>query len=169
MDLDVPGSEEAFFDQLEDDTFAIIDAALAVRPTIRVMISSYEYPNFNIGFWCFLYACPKRRDLSRDPDAALISDVELNDMMKRVEQRRIGWVLSNPQLLFDHGIGLMHWYHGDGQTGPRLLPYPGQAPPDYAPFPGGNPLRPTLRADFRRPNGVDADPIHLNYAGYQDK
>ncbi|MDZ4805806.1 MAG: hypothetical protein SGI90_13180 [Candidatus Eisenbacteria bacterium] len=169
MDLDVPGSEAAFFDRLEDDTFAVINAALAVRPSIRVLISSYEYPNFNVGFWCFLYACPKRRDLSRDPNSALISDIELNDMMKRTEERRIGWVSSNPRLLFDHSIGLMHWYHGDGQTGPRLLPYPGQTPPNFAPFPGGNPLRPTLRADFRRPNGVDADPIHLNVAGYQDK
>jgi hypothetical protein len=169
MDLDVPGSEAAFFDRLEDDTFAIIDAALAVRPEIRVMISSYEYPNFNVGFWCFLYACPKRRDLSRDPTNALITDVELNDMMKRIEERRIGWVNANPRLLFDHGIGLMHWYHGDGQTGPRLLPYPGQVAPAFAPFPGGNPLRPTLRGDFRRPNGLDADPIHLNAAGYQDK
>ena len=169
MDLDLPGSEAAFFEQLEDDTFAIINAALAVRPSIRVMISSYEYPNFNVGFWCFTYACPKRRDLSRDATNALITDIELNDMMKRVEERRIGWVLSNPRLLFDHGIGLMHWYHGDGQTGPRLLPFPGQSPPTFSPFPGGNPLRPTLRADFRRPNGIDADPIHLNYAGYQDK
>jgi hypothetical protein len=169
MDLDVPGSEAAFFDRLEDDTFAVIDAALAVRPSIRVMISSYEYPNFNVGFWCFLYACPKRRDLSRDPNNALITDVELNDMMTRIEQRRIAWVASNPRLLFDHGIGLLHYYHGDGQSAPRTLPYPGQEAPDYLPFPGGNPLRPTLRADFRRPNGVDADPIHLNAAGYQVK
>ncbi|HEX7878042.1 MAG TPA: FlgD immunoglobulin-like domain containing protein [Candidatus Eisenbacteria bacterium] len=169
MDLDTPGAEAAFFDRLEDDTFAVIDAALAVRPSIRVMIASYEYPNFNVGFWCFAYACPKRRDLSRDPNNALITDIELNDMMKRIEQRRIAWVASNPRLLFDHGIGLMHFYHGDGQSAPRTLPYPGQMAPSYLPFPGGNPLRPTLRADFRRPNGIDADPIHLNAAGYQDK
>lgn len=169
MDLDLPGSEAAFFDRLEQDTFTIIEAALAVRPNLRVMISSYEYPNFNVGFWCFAYACPKRRDLSRDPNNALITDAELNDMMVRVEQRRIGWVNANPRLLFDHGIGLMHYYYGDGVTGPGLLPYPGQTPPLYSPFPGGNVLRPSLRSNFRRPNGLDADPIHLNLAGYQYK
>lgn len=169
MDLDAPGSEAAFFNRLETNTFRIVDAALAVRPNIRVMISSYEYPNFNVGFWCFLYACPKRQDLSRDPNTALITDAELNDLMIRVEQRRIGWVNGNPRLLFDHGVGLMHFFYGDGVTGPRLLAYPGQLPPLFAPFPGGNPLRPSIRANFRRPNGIDADPIHLNAAAYQYK
>lgn len=169
MDLDTPGSEAALFDQIEANTLAISDAALAVRPDIRVMISSYDYPNFNVGFWCFVYACPKRRDLSRDPDNDLITDAELNDMMVRIEERRIGWVNADPRLLFDHGVGLMHYFYGDGIAAPRTLPYPGQTPPAYAPFPGGNPLRPSLRANFRKPNGIDADPIHLNFDGYQYK
>jgi hypothetical protein len=63
----------------------------------------------------------------------------------------------------------MHYYYGDGVTGPLLLPRPGQDPPDYLPFPGGNPLRPTLRANFRTPSGIDADPIHLDFEGYQYK
>ncbi len=169
MDLDVAGSEEALFDQIEVNTFAIVDAALAVRPNIRVMISSYEYPNFNVGFWCFVYACPKRRDLSRDPTNDLITDQELNDMMIRIEQRRIAWVNSNARLLFDHGIGPMHHFYGDGVAAPLSLPYPGQIPPAFTPFPGGNALKPTLRANFRKPNGIDADPIHLNLPGYQYK
>lgn len=169
MDLDVPGSEEALFEQIEANTFAIINAALAVRPNIRVMISSYEFPNFNVGFWCFLYACPKRKDLSRDPVNDLVTDQELNAMMVAVEQRRVVWANSDPRLLFDNGIGLMHYFYGDGVSGPLSLPYPGQDPPLYLPLPGGNPLKPTLRSNFRRPNGIDADPIHLNYDGYQRK
>ena len=51
MDLDEPGSEEAFFQRLETDSRTIIDAALAVRPEIDVMISSYDYPNFNAGWF----------------------------------------------------------------------------------------------------------------------
>lgn len=169
MDLDVPGSEAALFQRIHDDTFTIVNAALAVRPNIRVLLSSYEYPNFNVGFWCFVYACPKRQDLSRNPSTALITDVELNDMMVRVETQRIGWVAGEPRLLFDHGVGLMHYFYGDGTSAARTLPYPGQVAPLYTPFPGGNKLKPTLRANFRKPNGIDADPIHLNFDGYQYK
>ncbi len=169
MDLDVPGSEALLFDRIRNDTFTIINAALAVRPDIKVVLSSYEYPNFNVGFWCFVYACPKRNDLSRDPNNALITDAELNQMMVTVEQQRVAWTNSDPRVLYDHSVGLMHRYFGDGVTGAGVLPHPGQNPPDYLPFPGGNPQRPTLRSNFRRPGGIDADPIHLNLTGYQYK
>jgi hypothetical protein len=169
MDLDVAGSEAAFFQQLELDTFTIIDAILAVRPEIRVMLSSYDYPNFNVGFWCFLSACPMRRNLSRDPTNDLITDAEINAMLVQVEQLRIGWANMDPRILYDNSLGLMHYYYGDGVAAPLTLPHPGQIAPDYSPFPGGNPLLPSLRSCFRQPNGIDADPIHLDYEGYQYK
>ncbi|MGH7730197.1 MAG: FlgD immunoglobulin-like domain containing protein [Candidatus Eiseniibacteriota bacterium] len=165
MDLDVAGSEAVLFDRIHDHTLQIMDAALAVRPGLRVILSSYDYPNFNTGFWCFAYACPKRRDLSRDPDNALITDQELNAMMVEVEGDRIDWSNGHPRSDFDHAVGLMHHYYGDGVSAPLTLPRPGQVPPDYAPFPGGNPLRPTLRSNFRNA----ADPIHLSVEGYEVK
>ncbi len=169
MDLDVPGSEAALFQRIHDDTDTIIDAALAVRPDLDVLLSSYDYPNFNVGFWCFVYACPKRRDLSRDPTNDLITDQEINQMMITVETQRMAWTNARPRVLYDNAVGLMHWFYGDGVSAAFTLPKPGQTPPDYLPFPGGNPDRPTLRSNFRVPNGIDADPIHLNYAAYQRK
>ena len=169
MDLDTAGSEAAFFSRLQNDTFSIINAAKAVRADIEVLISSYDYPNFNVGFWCFIYACPKRNDLSRDPANDLITDSELNGMMVTIESERIGWANLGSGISFDHSVGLLHHYFGDGISGPGLLPHPGQTPPAYLPFPGGNPLRPTLRSLFRKPGGLDADPIHLSYTGYQYK
>jgi hypothetical protein len=165
MDLDVQGSEAALFDRIHGNTLQIIDAALAVRPDLRVILSSYDYPNFNTGFWCFVYACPKRRDLSRDPDNALVTDQELNAMIVNVEQDRIAWTNAHPRSDFDHAVGLMHYFYGDGVSAPLTLPRPGQVPPDYNPFPGGNPQRPTLRSNFRN----DADPIHLDVEGYEYK
>jgi hypothetical protein len=169
MDLDVPGSEAAFYQRLQNDTFTIIDAFLAVRPDLRVMLSSYDYPNFNVGFWCFISACPMRRNLSRDPTNDLITDAEINAMLVQIEQLRVAWANSDDRILYDHSLGLMHYYYGDGTSPPFALPHPGQTPPDYAPFPGGNPLLPSLRSAFRWPNGIDADPIHLDYEGYQYK
>jgi hypothetical protein len=169
MDLDVPGSEAALFDRIHQDTDAIIDSALAVRPNLQVLLSSYDYPNFNVGFWCFVYACPERRNLSRDPTNDLITDQEINQMMVTVEGERIDWVNADARVLYDNAVGLMHYFYGDGVSASRTLPRPGETPPGYLPFPGGNPLLPTLRSNFRQPNGIDADPIHLNYDGYQYK
>ena len=165
MDLDVPGSEAALFEQIRTHTVQIMDAALAVRPGLRVIIASYDYPNFNTGALCFLYACPKRRDLSRDPDNALVTDEELNAMIVDVEHDRIGWTNAHPRSDFDHAVGLMHHVYGDGVSAPLTLPRPGQVPPDYEPFPGGNPVRPSLRSVFRNA----ADPIHLDVEGYEYK
>ncbi|SFN27469.1 hypothetical protein [Dokdonella immobilis] len=167
MDLDVPGAEEALFTRILADSETIVDAITAVRPGVDVLVSSYEYPNFNVSaLWCWIYACPKRRDLSRDPDNALVTDAEINAMNLEVESRRIAWTNANPRLHFDHGDGEMHHYYGDGVSAAGVLPRPGQQAPDYLPFPGGNPSRPSLRENFRVVSGIAADPIHLNPDGY---
>lgn len=171
MDLDVPGSEQALFDRILADSATITDAFTAVRPQVDVLVSSYEYPNFNVTpiFVCLFYACPKRDDLSRDPTNALVTDAELNAMILYVESTRIAWINADPRLHFDHGVGEMHHYYGDGISPPGVLPRPGQHAPDYEPFPGGNPNQPTLRENFRLVSGFSADPIHLNPAGYRYK
>ena len=164
MDLDEPGAEDAFFQRLETDSWTIIDASLAVRPSIESLISSYDYPNFNTGVWCFLYACQKRKDISYSDDDP-ISDQEINAMMVGVEERRIDWANSDDRVPYDNSMGLMHHYYGDGVSGPGVLPHPGTTPPGYDPFPAGNPLLPTLRRNFR----TLPDPIHLDEDGYQYK
>jgi len=172
MDLDIPGSEDILFNQIEADTWQIINAIQAVRPDIEVLLSSYDYPNFNVTQLCSFFACPKREDLSRDPVNDLITDAELNEMMVNVEQHRVAWTNTNSRVHFDNSIGLMHYFYGDGVSAPGTLPYPGQDPPAYLPLPGGNPLLPTLRENFRPVIFIvplDADPIHLDYDGYQYK
>jgi hypothetical protein len=134
-------------------------------PDLRVVLSSYDYPNFNTGLFCGFYACPKREDLSRDPVNDPITDPELNGMMVTVESQRIGWTLAATRVDYDNAVGLMHYFYGDGVSGPLVLPRPGTIPPDYDPFPGGNPLRPTLRANFR----VSYDPIHPDRDGHEYK
>ncbi len=56
-------------------------------------------------------------------------------------------------------------FYGDDITGPNILPHHGQSPPDYLPFPGGNPLRPSIRSNFRSA----PDPVHLSQDGYEYK
>ncbi len=170
MDVDVSGSEETLFQTIEADTAAIAAGALAAAPGAQILVSSYEYPNFNVdALWCWIYACPKRDDLSRDPVGDLVTDQELNAMMASVEQRRIAWTNADPSRRFDNSLGLMHHVYGDGVSGPGVLPKPGLVAPEYLPFPAGNPVEPTLRENFRAPGGVPADPIHLDFEGYRYK
>lgn len=165
MDLDVSGSEALLFQTIRNNTFTIIDEILAVHPEVEILLSSYDYPNFNTGLFCFLYACPKREDLSRDPNGDLITDIELNQMMITVEEERISWLGLEPNLAFDNAIGLSHYYYGDGVNAPGTLPLPEQNPPFSANFYGGNINLPSLRANFRNL----ADPIHLSNEAYRYK
>ncbi len=165
MDLDTPGSEAALFATIKANTFVIINDILAVHPNVEIVLSSYDYPNFNTGIFCFLYACGKRDDLSRNATTSLITDAELNQMMITVETERITWLAQEPRLKFANAIGLAHYYYGDGVSAAGVLPLPQQTPPYSAAFYGGNKLRPAIRSNFRSP----FDPIHLSAAAYEYK
>ncbi len=166
MDDDVAGSEAALFNTIKNNTFTIINDVLAVRPDLKILISSYDYPNFDVGLlWCAFYACPKRRDLSYSDTSPLITDAELNQMMITIETERLTWLDEEPQLFYDNSIGLSHYYYGDGSNAPGTLPFPDPDEPFSATFYGGNPNVPTLRSNFR----TAPDPIHLDAEAYEYK
>ncbi|MEM7574701.1 MAG: hypothetical protein AAF433_17480 [Bacteroidota bacterium] len=163
MDLDRAGSEDSLLTAIEMDTRLVIDAALAVRPTIKVLISSYEYPNFDVEFGtCWIYACDKREDLSQDPVNGLITNAELNQMMLTAETRRKQMADQLPRVFYDNGIGLMHYIYGSPNAPEGTLPPPQPFSPYAA---GGDPTQPTLRSNFR----IWGDPIHLDAEGYSYK
>jgi len=163
MDLDVPGSEAALFATIETNTLTIINAALAVRPNIKVLLSSYEYPNFDVEFGtCWIYACDKREDLSRDPNNDLITNAELNAMMITTETQRQNMVNGLSRVYYDNSVGLMHHIYGNDNVGEGVLPKPQGISP-YTP--GGDPSLPSLRENFR----IWGDPIHLDAEGYEYK
>lgn len=193
MDLNEPGSENALLDTIMAHTQYIVEQILAVRPDIQVILSSYDFPNFNVqGAWigcfflcnlCEMFACERRKQLSYSPVTTplsaceaeepneLISDMELNQMMQTIEIRRQEYALSHPRVHYDNSIGLMHHYYGDGISGPGVLPHP---QPEYPYAPGGNVAQPSLRENFRLVNisgwfDAPADPIHLTAAGYTYK
>lgn len=164
MDNDNPGSEAALFNTIRDNTFVIIDDILAAHPDVEILISSYDYPNFNASL-CFLFACPMRRDLSYSGSSPLITDAELNQMMITVESIRIPWADTDSRLHYDNAVGLSQYYYGDGTNAPGTLPLPEQKPPFTANFYGGNSAAPTLRSNFR----IGPDPIHLDRDAYEYK
>lgn len=191
MDMDEAASEQALFNTITAHTQYIMDEIWSrANANIKFIISSYDFPNFNVvgsflGFnYCEQYACPKREDLSRDDNGngqidtdELITDAEINAMMNEVEGIRKSMADGHPNILYDNGMGLMHYYYGFDDPGYPAFPsgevdYPqGESP--YAT--GGDLGTPTDRENFR---GValcgligdfPADPIHLDEEGYQFK
>ena len=191
MDLDVAGSEQALFDQITADMLYIMDEVWArARPDINFIISSYDFPNFNVtgSFlgqdYCSFYACGKREDLSRDEDGDgaisgsehLILDGELNNMMTLVEQIRKDIADANSQIYYDNGQGLMHYYYGFDDPGyPAITEGTTPYPLGVSPFTGGgDPAIPTDRDNFRTVavcglGSFPADPIHLDADAYEYK
>lgn len=191
MDLDVAGSEQVLFDQITADMLYVINEVWArARPDINFIISSYDFPNFNVtgSFlgqdYCGFYACGKREDLSRDENGDneisgsehLILDVELNTMMTLVEQVRKDIADANPQIFYDNGQGLMHYYYGFDDPGyPAITEGTTAYPLGVTPFTGGgDPSTPTDRDNFRTVavcglGSFPADPIHLDAEAYEYK
>jgi len=191
MDLDVAGSEQALFDQITADMLYIMDEVWArARPNIDFIISSYDFPNFNVtgSFlgqdYCSFYACGKREDLSRDENGDgeisgsehLILDGELNNMMTLVEQIRKDIADANPKIFYDNGQGLMHYYYGFDDPGyPAITEGTTPYPLGVSPFTGGgDPGTPTDRDNFRTVavcglGSFPADPIHLDPEAYEYK
>ncbi len=153
MDTDTPGSEQALFERIMNDTNIIINEVQTVHPNVEFLISSYDYPNLN----AIVTGGILRGRISYD-DNNLISDAGVNQMMLSIEGFRIN-NLPNDKVFYDNSIGLSHYYYGDGVSNPGTLPFPSGDT-----F-GGNPERPTLRSNFR--SGFD--PIHLDKEAYEYK
>ncbi|MBP7183921.1 MAG: T9SS type A sorting domain-containing protein [Saprospiraceae bacterium] len=196
MDTNGAGSENTLLNTIMANTTYVVNQILAVRSDITVILSSYDYPNFNTPtswagcVWlcnpCEMYACQKRRELSYNSYASppndqttcegitpstLITDAGINQMMKIIEQKRQEYVHSTTRVFYDNSLGLMHYFYGDGTSAAGTLPYP---QPVYPYTPGGNSNNPSLRENFRLVNveswfDAPADPIHLSKEGYTYK
>lgn len=192
MDLDYGlGFEQSYFDLALTNAMAVITNTRAVHPSTDFLMTSYDYPNFNnepIVPYCELYSCNKRRELSyKDPltslPSPLISDIDINDLLARVEKQRGEMIEAYGNgVFYDNGMGLNHYYYGydfspymhggNEQADPGTLPYPERTFP-YTD--GGNPLLPSIRPNFRpfpfpiTNTPSDLDPLHLTDHAYQYK
>ncbi len=184
MDADPWRSSVGLFDTVQMNIQYIMDEIWAVNPNMNIVMSSYDYPNFNVNFFfCGFYACPKREDLSRDDNdngeidpQELVTDLEINLMMEAVEGIRAG-MASDPRVSYANELGLMQYYYGnDDNSGDVLPPYSVDLPSPTPPYtPGGNVNYPSDRSNFRwvglcgLAEIVAADPIHLDVDGFEYK
>lgn len=184
MDADPWRSSVGLFDTVQMNIQYVMDQIWLAKPDMNIVISSYDYPNFNVNFlFCNFYACPKREDLSRDDNGngeidndELVTDKELNLMMQSVEGIRAG-MASGPNVSYANELGLMQYYYGNDDDSDDILPpFEVSLPSPVPPYtPGGNVDYPSDRSNFRWVGicGVGelapADPIHLDADGYEYK
>ncbi len=152
--------ESALFDRIQADMQTMIDAIKTVRPNIHVLFSGYDYINL------------VETVLSGDAATILLwanlgqpNALQINTAFSKLEQRKINMANADPHIHYVNSMGLMQWVYGYPNIFlPNSVPAPGQQPPNYAPFPGGNPDYPTPPIALAA-GGSDA--IHLSAEGYR--
>ena len=149
-------AETALFDEIADDVENVIDFIKAQDPDLQVLLSTYDYPNFDEmlaanPFYGFLLAA-----------MGFPTPLELNTAAIR-GQRQIGKrLVGADRVHVIHHFGLLHFLRGYANLGiaPRALPKPRQW--------GKGGKTPIAGGDFSL-NGTPEfmfDAIHLDSTGY---
>ena len=159
--------EGKLFQDIKKDLDTIVKLILDVRPDIEILLTGYDYPNFV-------------ETVASDKAGAILQSwvrlgslptSQINFLTVLLEQQKAEIANEYENVYFVQGLGLMQYLYGypnppeqlgDG-FGKEQVSFPGQTPPYYGPFPGG---------DINYPSPPEAlglngsDPIHLSKAGY---
>lgn len=145
--------ETALFDQIESDLGVVIDAILAHDPALRVVWSSYDYPNFVESLeapFASLVCAPLWDDLGQP------TPFEINSVGTLLDQRVAALAQTRSRLSVVQNWGLMQYRIGY----PSLDIAPGELP-----LPGDLDL-PSAPEAMRIVLSVAIDCFHLSAAGY---
>ena len=144
-----PADEAALFDGIEQDTATVIDHLLTLDPTLEIVISSYDYPNFvetlapPLGD---LFCVPLWQDLGEP------TPFQINSHARILDQGRAVIAATRPGVRPVASWGLMQYLYG----------YPSMGiPPGALPLPG-DPTLPSPPESLRL--GIDC--FHLDTPGY---
>jgi hypothetical protein len=132
---------DAFIATVNAQVETVIDAILAVRPNIKVMLCGYDYAHHSMGGG---------------------TDLQVNTMWAAYEHTKMEMAARKDRVFYVHALGLMHHYYGipDAGIAPLTLPMPSGHDADFTPWPGGNPNYFTPLEAL-----MDKD-IHLTLQGY---
>ncbi len=141
--------QEATFDAIEQDVEQLVDAVLAGRPHLQVVLVGYDYLHFEMIH--NLISKMKGMDTA-----------EFNENFVELGRRKLSVAQRTPRCHYAHNFGILQYRLGDtlhppflnppAPYEPGVVPFPGRAP-GYQPFPGGIPL-------FPGPLGALPDGVH---------
>ena len=145
-----PAEEEALFNRVADDILTVIAHILNLDPDISIILSFYDYPNFQetlsglLGFLC--------TDLWEGVGEP--TPLELNQALLDMVDRMDALAATLPEVSLVRHAGLMQNHFG----------YPSMGIPPGQILPPGDPVLPSPPEALRF---AGSDCFHLNAAGYQ--
>ncbi len=138
-----PATRDAQWTSIATDIQTIVDACLAVRPDIRVLIADYDYLDYALIESTFGWSF----------SGATVT--QMNTWFTELGQKKLAIAQGTDRCEYVQNWGTMqYWFGSPAQS----VPYPGAAPA-YTPYPGGDIASPM-------PSGVSADGVHPNDAAH---
>lgn len=149
---------DAHLDSVKANLSTICQAALAVRPNIKVVLHGYDY----INLWDSVVADPFGTAGLMWVSLGQPTPAQLNGLFLGLDQRKMALAQSNSRIKYVQCNGTLQVVGGTSAV------IPGQAP-SYSPFPGGNPALPSPIKYFplTSTSPKKYDPIHLTQEGYK--
>jgi lysophospholipase L1-like esterase len=148
----------------QNQILQIIDYIHAKRPNIEIILSSYDYVNFQYFLKNnTIAAYTKLYTRMGSPTAE-----ELNGAIARLEKYKAEISIKRNFVKYVNNMGLMQYYYGQSEFGvaPRTTALPGQAP-NFSPFMGGLPEMPGPHEAFTAIPVLNiTDPYHLNKTAF---
>jgi lysophospholipase L1-like esterase len=157
--------EIQYFTTVENQILKIVDSIHAVRPKVKIVLSSYDYVNFQ--YFLKHQTVPSYIEIYNrmgQPTAA-----ELNAMSARLEKYKAIIPTKRSFVTYVNNMGLMQYFYGQSEFGvaPRSTALPGQAP-NFSPFMGGLPELPGPHEAFTAIPVLNiTDPYHLSKTAFE--
>ncbi len=145
----------ALWKNIAKNVETLVDAILACRPNLKVVLCDYDYLNLNATA-----QSPMKQTFQG------ISQADFNRFLVDLGREKRAVMAKSERCLYIQNWGLMQYHFGDEDQKyePKTVPLPG-GPPRYEPFPGGHPEKPGPAQAFNQ--GPVNDGIHLNAQGYR--
>ncbi|MCB2155445.1 SGNH/GDSL hydrolase family protein [bacterium] len=140
--------EQALFDRIVGDIDTVVDRALDARPDVQVLLTAYDYPNFEDSLDGSEYSCWLIWLNAGHP-----TTLELNNALIGLEAEITAYAATKDRVTFVSTLGLMQYWYG----------YPSQNIDPFTITPPGDPSLPTP------PEAMDSDGddcIHISDQGY---
>jgi hypothetical protein len=140
---------DALFDRICGDIRILVEHILAVRPDIRVVLCDYDY----LG--------PALINRAYDLGIETTDPLVFNEILVALGRKRLALARSLDRLEYVQNFGLLQHLHGSPpDIAPGSVPAPG-GPPDFDPYPGGDPR-------FTNSEAVMPDGVHVMPENYED-
>ena len=142
-----------------DSITSIINFLRQQKPSVKILLSTYDYPNFEEA----INGSTSHPFYNRWAAMLKPRFSQINNVLASVNTAIKNYALVGTNLHFVDNLGLMQYTYG--QPAPLLFPPGGTYAPQSVPFPGGNSNYPSPLVAMNTYFGIK-DAFHLSSAGF---